>query len=329
LAGLAGDARKAIHSLEKLRVATIKAEFNLLLKQERQVLRASIQPRDAWPLYLQVRAQVGNIEAISTLRKLDASAREAQRRTPSITGTLILEDALLSLKSLVHFVERNGDVVYSRNGRAILRDEGKHIAILDEQSEQAIVSGLLIAREKFGSTLTLTGSPEFKQRVVALAVSKGISVKFADPALEEMRLFLVETNRRTMSTHKPQPVVPSNQPAQQEQAQRAAAPAAEIPTEQTVEVVTTPQQLTAAQWIASQQKREVRPHQSGDGSVEYTVAYVAQDGVVVNHGRNVATYPLPPNTVFRAEQKIVIGKSGLIVIPPRRIEVEGGKGRGD
>ena len=124
-------------------------------------------------------------------------------------------------------------------------------------------------------------------------------------------------------------VVPSNQPAQQEQAQRAAAPAAEIPTEQTVEVVTTPQPLTAAQWIASQHKREVHPHQTGDASVEYSISYIAPDGVVVSHGRVVATYPLPANAVLHAGQKIVIDKTGAVVIPPRLTEVEGGKGRGN
>lgn len=126
-------------------------------------------------------------------------------------------------------------------------------------------------------------------------------------------------------------VVPSNQPAQQEQAQRAAAPAAEIPTEQLqVEVVPNPQSLTAAEWIAAHGKREVQPHYTGDTSVEYSVAHIAHDGVVINHGAgNMATYPLPPNTVLHVGQKIIIDKSGAVSISPRRTEVEGGKGRGD
>ena len=125
-------------------------------------------------------------------------------------------------------------------------------------------------------------------------------------------------------------VVPSNQPAKQEQVQRAAAPAAEIPTEQShVEVSTTPQPFTAAEWIATQHKREVRPHQSGDASVEYQVVYVAPDGVVVNHGRDVATYPLPTNVNLHVGQKIVIDKSGAVSIASRSTEVESGKGRGD
>ncbi len=337
LSGLSGEARKAAHSLEKLRVATVKAQLNVLLKQEQQALRASIQPKDAWPLYLQARAQAGDEEALSTLRKLDAAAREAKPRAASITGTLILEDAVVSLKSLVHVIERNGDVLYRQNGRAILRDEGRHIAVLDENSDQAIVTGLLIAREKFGSTLTLTGSQEFQQRVVALAASQGIAVKFADPALEEMRLRLVGEKRnamqqttRTPARQKPEPVDSSNQPAQREQAPRAAASVVEVHAEQTQsEDVTVPMPLTGKEWIAAQDKKEVQPHESGNATVEYSVAYVAADCVVINYGRVIACYPLPPNAVLQAGQKIVIDKSGAVVVPVRRVEVEGGKGRGD
>ncbi len=121
-------------------------------------------------------------------------------------------------------------------------------------------------------------------------------------------------------------VVPSNQPAQQEQAQRAAAPAAEISTELVGQVVPTLQPLSAAQWIASQHKREVHPHQIGDASVEYTVAYVAYDGVVVNHGRGVAIYPSPINVDLQAGQKVVIDKLGVNTSTPP-IAIEGGKGR--
>lgn len=342
LSGLSGEARKAAHSLEKLRLATVKTEFNLLLKQERQAVRSAIQPKDAWPLYLQARAQAGDEEALSTLRKLDAAAREAKPRAASITGTLILEDAVVSLKSLVHVIERNGDVLYRQNGRAILRDEGRHIAVLDENSDQAIVTGLLIAREKFGSTLTLTGSQEFQQRVVALTVSQGIAVKFADPVLEEMRLRLVGEKRkamqpttrtpatRTPARQKPGPVVPSSQPAQREQAPRAAPPVAEAHTEQIQsEDIAVPMPLTGKEWIATQDKKEVQAHESGNATVEYSVAHVAADCVVINYGRVIACYPLPPNAVLQAGQKIVIDKSGAVIVPVQRVEVGGGKGRGD
>lgn len=199
LAGLSGPARKAAQSLEKLRAAVAKSELNSAIKEERQILRESILPSqsNAWRIFLKIRAQAGDEFALSTLRKLDDSARANKLTVSAITGTLILDDerkrqrnhvaAAKAIKAMVHFVESNGDVTYRYNGLAVLRDEGRHLAVLDEHSEAAIAAGLLVAREKFGSNLTLTGSPAFKQRVVQVAVDQGIAVKFVDPGLEAMR----------------------------------------------------------------------------------------------------------------------------------------------
>lgn len=216
LAGLSGTARKAAHSLGKLKAATAKAELNIALSEERQILRDSIQPNqaNAWRLFLQDRAQDGNEEALMALRKLDDTARAVQLTTPSI-GTIILEDdedeqkrrrlarrdyAAKVLSNLVQTVDKNSDITYRLRGHAVLRDEGRHLAVLDENSEEAIVAGLLLAREKFGSNLTLTGSPAFQQRVIEVAVAQGIAIKFVDPQLEAMRVQLTNEKRQLSRT---------------------------------------------------------------------------------------------------------------------------------
>ena len=101
----------------------------------------------------------------------------------------------------------------------LFRDEGRILAVLDENSDEAIAATLLVAREKFGSTLTLTGSPAFQQRVVEVAVAQGIAVKFADPALEEARVGMI-TARRSHSGHAVS-IAPSTKSAQQEHVQPA------------------------------------------------------------------------------------------------------------
>ena len=197
LAGLTGIRRKAAQSLGKLQAAMAKAEFS----EARRALRKSLQPSqaNAWRSFLQVRAQTGSEEALAALRKLDGTARAVPAQ--SITGTLHLDDkedekkrrrraresSASILKMLTHSVEINGDITYSQHGRAVLRDEGRYLAVLDEHSEEAIVAALLLAREKFGTNLTLTGSAEFQRRVVAVAVARGIAVKFVDPQLEATR----------------------------------------------------------------------------------------------------------------------------------------------
>ena len=201
-----------------------------------------------------------------------------------------------------------------------------------EQQKEGIDHGMQrttgsVAGKGTGSATDDGISPSRAARTTAFA-SSDIHSAANDNLVRSGRAGGEQTNRRQRIAV---PVVaPSNQPEQQEQAQRAAASAAEIPTEQPVEVVPTPQTLNAAEWIATHHKREVQPHQIGDASVEYTVAHIAHDGVVINHGGgNVATYPLPPNVVLHAGQKIVIDKSGAVAMPVRRTQVEAGKGRGD
>ena len=144
------------------------------------------------------------------MRKLDGTARAVPAQ--SITGTLYLEDgedekkrrrraresSASVLKMLTYSVEINGDITYSQHGRAVLRDEGRYLAVLDEHSEEAIAAALLLAREKFGINLTLTGSAEFQRRVVAVAVAQGIAVQFVDPLLEATRQQILDETRHAV-----------------------------------------------------------------------------------------------------------------------------------
>lgn len=197
LAGMSGVSKKSALAFAKLRSATAKAQFNDQRREERKSLHP-LQTQ-AWRLFLQAQAQDGHEEALAALRELDGSARGVP--VQAISGTIYLGDddddkrRLRSgretsseiLKALTHRVEINGDVTYSRHGRAVLRDEGRHVAVLDQNSEEAIVAGLLLAREKFGPNLTLNGGAEFQRRVVAAAVAQGIPVLFVDPQLEALR----------------------------------------------------------------------------------------------------------------------------------------------
>ena len=303
LTGLSGASRKATQSLQKLAEATVKAEFN----DERRARRKTIQPlqAQAWRLFLHALAQAGHEEALAALRKLDDTARAAPAQ--SITGTIHLDDeddkkrrrarkadSALVLKALMYVISANGDITYSRHGHAVLRDEGRHLAVLDPNDKEAIEAALLLGREKFGATLALTGSPEFQQRVVAVAVAKGIPVKFVDPQLEALRLRFVDEKRQARAFQYP--------PTQREEL----APV----------VPDLPPQPTAAEWIASQSKTAVRPYANDGSSVQYTVLYVAADGVAIDHGRgNTAIYPLPDGISVQAGDKVVIGRDGRLGLP--------------
>jgi hypothetical protein len=198
------------------------------------------------------------------------------------------------LKALLYVIATNGDITYSRHGHAVLRDEGRHLAVLDPNDDEAIEAALLLGLEKFGATLTLTGPPEFQQRVVAIAVAKRIPIKFVDPQLEALRLRFVDEKRQARVIEHP--------PAQREE---PAPPAPELPA-----------QPTAVEWIASQSKTAVRPYAKDGSLVQYTVLYFAADGVVVDHGRgNAAIYPLPDGISMQAGDRVIVGRDGRLGLP--------------
>lgn len=209
LMGLSGAAKKSTLAIEKLHAAKAKADFS----EQRNAARKLLQPVpvQAWRVYLQSRAQQGDSGALFVLRRLDATARDVP--AVSVSGVIVLgeKDEAEShqrrsrpssssfLNALVYQVETNGDITYSKQGVVIMRDEGQHVAVIDQNSEEAIAAALLISVEKFGKNLTLTGPLEFQRRVVAVAVSRGIFTKFEDPRLESFRLRLIAEQRQLNS----------------------------------------------------------------------------------------------------------------------------------
>lgn len=305
LAGLTGPELKAARSLEKLRIATVRAELSAVLKEERQQLRDSILPPNAqaWRVYLHRCAQAGDDEALSTLRKLDDTARTRLPSIPSFTGTIYLDEeegqkrrrlvALVILKSMTHVVESNGCVLYRQNGREILRDEGRHLAVLDEHNEEAILAGLLIAREKFNGKLSLTGSIEFQRRAVAVAVTQGVQVKFIDPQMDELRLQLLEHGRKGLQA----------KPTVRDEIKMPAPVSA---------------RSCAVEYARAQGKEVIEPR-AGGGNVPFEVVYCGKDGVVLNLGHRVAVYP-PTSLVIKVGDRVGIGRNKEILLLQKSVD---------
>jgi hypothetical protein len=311
LVGLSTLERKAANSLQKLRMATERAELSSVLKEERKQLQDSFQPphAQAWRSFIQRCAQLGDEEALTVLRKLDDTARSKHISTPSFTGYLDDTDirkrpklvALVILKSMTHDIESNGCVLYKQNGREILRDEGRHLAVLDENSDEAILAGLLIAREKFNGHLYLTGSPEFQRRAISLAVANGVQVKFIDPQQEELRLQIVRNGRKELSS------IPNEQPNT---------------TEQQEPPKTAP--VSAIQWAEDYAKangKDLSDPQSGSENVTFEVIHRGKDGVVLNLGRKIAVYP-PTDLDINAGDRVLIGRSMEILLQQKSLPVQ-------
>ncbi len=80
---------------------------------------------------------------------------------------------------------RSGDVSYMLNGKVSVIDRGRLVTVLS-QDEAAIVFGLEMAVQKYGSQIACTGTDEWKRMVTATAVKYGILAQFTNPEMQNV-----------------------------------------------------------------------------------------------------------------------------------------------
>ncbi len=78
---------------------------------------------------------------------------------------------------------KTGEVSYMLNGRVSVIDRGRLVTVLN-QDDAAIVFGLEMAVQKYGSRIACTGTDQWKQAVARAAVQYGIFVQFTDPDMQ-------------------------------------------------------------------------------------------------------------------------------------------------
>jgi hypothetical protein len=110
---------------------------------------------------------------------------------------------------------KTGDVSYMLNGRVSVIDRGRLMTVLNHD-EAAIVFGLEMAVQKYGSRIACTGSEKWKRMVTWCAIRHGIFAQFTDPEMQgafhqeqlladplqlrAVRLHSIETRLRTEKT---------------------------------------------------------------------------------------------------------------------------------
>jgi hypothetical protein len=78
---------------------------------------------------------------------------------------------------------KTGDVSYALNGQVSVIDRGRIVTVLN-QDKAAVLFGLEIAIQKYGSRIACTGTVEWKRMVTKVAAQQGISVQFTDPEMQ-------------------------------------------------------------------------------------------------------------------------------------------------
>jgi len=80
---------------------------------------------------------------------------------------------------------KTGDVSYTLNGRVSVIDRGRIVTVLN-QDEAAVLFGLEVAIQKYGSRIACAGAVEWKRTVIKTAVQHGIFVQFTDPEMQHV-----------------------------------------------------------------------------------------------------------------------------------------------
>lgn len=175
--------RSAYHELSR-EMKKALADF----KQHEELRRRTIWqkcPALTWDQYLTNCAEQGDAEALSVLRRRKSYRQQISQALLTVEN---FDDARDIIKP--HFkptVLTNGRVIYRAHDGGVVFDEATAISV-KEVTEAATLLALSLADRRFhGKALVVEGSGEFKIQVARLSALEGLSIRFADPVLENDR----------------------------------------------------------------------------------------------------------------------------------------------
>ncbi|WP_417663138.1 TraI/MobA(P) family conjugative relaxase [Pseudomonas sp.] len=145
----------------------------------------------SWHDWLQEHARQGDANALAALRaRVCASGLKG--------NTLGGEAAAAPSPSTAlppNNITKQGTLIYLI-GEAVIRDDGRALQISRHAKPATVIAALQLAAQRFGQSLSVNGSAEFKQQVLELAAQEHLTIRFNDPALEKQRLALVASKRQ-------------------------------------------------------------------------------------------------------------------------------------
>lgn len=154
-------------------------EINKSYKASKDKLYKTHSQR-TWADWLKQQAQQGNQVALDALR-----AREsAQSLKGNVISTSAASPDIANLP--IDNITKKGTIIY-RAGRNAVRDDGAKLQVSRGANSDGVEAALKLAIEKYGSNLSINGSPEFKAQVINVVTKANLAVTFTDASLEKMR----------------------------------------------------------------------------------------------------------------------------------------------
>ena len=152
------------------------------IQRERAASKELRRVREQYCSWLVASVQHGNEAALVELRQ----QRSAPDMKTWLTDSMIVATDegpgtgyLHRQQDLQYIVHENGDITYSRFGKALIQDHGKSVRMLDTAVD-TIELGLRLAIQKYGNKLTLGGTTGFIEEAIRIAVDGEMGITFSD-----------------------------------------------------------------------------------------------------------------------------------------------------
>jgi hypothetical protein len=136
-------------------------------------------------------ANRGDEAALSELRRQRDTAGMADGLNTIEGSTKAERDgqaAATIARRLAYSIDHGGNVTYYADAtkrRALVIDSGQRVTVTAVKDSQAVEAGLLLAVQKFGPSLKIDGSKEFKRQVIEAALKTGLHVEFDSQAMKD------------------------------------------------------------------------------------------------------------------------------------------------
>ena len=141
-----------------------------------------------WQDYLVKEASRGNTTALEVLRSRKKRP-SPDLNTDSVTGKDIRSGKIFD--DYEREVKKNGDVLYKVGYGVSIRDNGDKLK-LEGLNYQAVEAVTKMAVSKFGNTIDVSGSEEFREAVIQVVTRKKLDVRFSDQKMEARRKSIIK-----------------------------------------------------------------------------------------------------------------------------------------
>ena len=195
LMGQSRDEKKLLYAMTSTAMRNEIERINTQYRQERANIFKQYQPQQ-WADWLRRRATAGDQEALAALRARQLSQGLKANMVGAADGQRMKQGVNASQDSIT----KKGTIIY-RVGASAIRNDGDTLKVSKDATKDGMEAALRMAMERYGNKITVTGSIDFKAKIIQAAVAAKLPITFADATLERHRHALLAKNNLTESNY--------------------------------------------------------------------------------------------------------------------------------